>query len=1326
MEEYRHLSAYVLLGDPGAGKTTSFTREAEESGGTYIKARDFATFDPDASLKAKTLFIDGLDEMRAGAGDGRTPLDQIRRHLDRLGRPRFRLSCREADWLGASDREALLRTAPGGDLVVLQLNPLTDDDVLEVLGKKYSLPRPEDFVHQAETHGLSELLRNPQTLDLLVEAVSGDSRPHSREQTYELACKQLLRERNVEHRQAKRETSPLANTLLDAAGFLCSVHLLSGNAGFAMDEGAADEQHIDWRQLTAPTELPLLAALKSKLFRSDASEQQRIPVHRSVAEYLGARYLAARVETDGLPLGRVVALMAGDDGGIVADLRGLSAWLAVRCRSGRLELIERDPLGVVLYGDVRGFPVEDKTRVLAALEREARRYPWFRSEDWASAPFGALATPDMVPTFREILASPSRSEADIALLVCILDALQHGATYLELDSSLDAIVRDAGYPPHIRRRALTVQLRELPRNADRFLRLTKEVFSGTVEDRDDQILGLLLTELYPEYISPTEILDFLHPLKQRNLIAEYHAFWGYRLSDATPVPGLPVLLDQMVQRNRPLRKTVDEFQITRMAGGLLVRGLENHGDAATDERIYDWLGVGLDQYEHPRIDGDSHKRVSEWLAQRPDRYKALLREGALRCLGREDSSSCLLRSVARLYGAAPPADIGPWYLEQAKQESHQELAQHYFELAVWQLIRDGGQPCLTLVGLEFLETWTAANPSFLPFMEAFTTCRFDDWRREEATWDRQRNEELRQQKSDWVQYFRQHLDAIRDGTAHPKVLYDLAQAYLKRFYEVSGETPRERLIDFLGGDMELVDAAYQGFRFSLNRHDLPSVAEIVELEVQGRMHYIRQACLVGMEEFYASSPVEALRLNDTILSKLLAFHLTFATNKDRTWFQSLVKERPALVAEVLVAYAIPLLRKGKDYVNGLHSLAFDDAYAAVARVALPRLLSGFPVRARKGQLAQSLDPLLTAALRHTDRTELGTIISIKLKHRSLDDAQRVYWLACGLMIAPEAYESKLASHVGKSKVRRGYLASFMHRRERRHRFEPSLPESALALLIELLAPDSSSERPAGVYRVSRAMDIADEVRSLIDILAGNPSEKATLELERLFELPQLAGWSNQLRGAAHAQRIARRKAEFTHLDAGEVCRTLANLEPANAPDLAALALDHLRDIARKISDGSTNDYRQYWSYDPANRVLTKPKPENDCRDALLSDLSERLGRLGVDSIKEGYYAEDKRADIRVAFGGAGGFNVPIEIKKDSHDNLWRAIHEQLIKQYARDPGADGYGIYVVFWFGGKGMPLPLDGKKLDSASELENRLRRSLTPDEQHRISVCVIDCSLP
>ncbi|MDQ6968414.1 MAG: hypothetical protein Q9M14_07020, partial [Mariprofundaceae bacterium] len=322
LEEYRDLPAYVLLGDPGAGKTESFDREATASGGEYIRARDFATFDPGDELKGKTLFIDGLDEMRADGGDGRTPIDYIRKHLDRLGRPSFRLSCREADWLGESDTNALKRVSPDGEMAALHLDPLSGDDIAEILSHKSQGPDVEAFIRQAREHGLDELLHNPQTLNLLVDAAGGDVWPQSRTQVYAMASDKLVSEINPEHRSANRDSAFPVSDMLSAAGYLCAIQLLSSKAGFSLDQARTDEQHPCWKDLPQHHSV-LLAALKTNLFQSDG-EELRNPVHRSVAEFLGAKYLATRIESDGLPIGRVLALMAGDDGGIVPDLRGLA------------------------------------------------------------------------------------------------------------------------------------------------------------------------------------------------------------------------------------------------------------------------------------------------------------------------------------------------------------------------------------------------------------------------------------------------------------------------------------------------------------------------------------------------------------------------------------------------------------------------------------------------------------------------------------------------------------------------------------------------------------------------------------------------------------------------------------------------------------------------------------------------------------------------------------------------------------------------------------------------------------------------------------------
>ena len=110
LDTFRAAPAYVLLGDPGSGKSTAFGVEAKTLGedAVLVSARDFLTFGVDnhPEWQGKILFIDGLDEIRVGSDDRRKALDEIRHHLYALGRPRFRISCREADWLGNNDRNS--------------------------------------------------------------------------------------------------------------------------------------------------------------------------------------------------------------------------------------------------------------------------------------------------------------------------------------------------------------------------------------------------------------------------------------------------------------------------------------------------------------------------------------------------------------------------------------------------------------------------------------------------------------------------------------------------------------------------------------------------------------------------------------------------------------------------------------------------------------------------------------------------------------------------------------------------------------------------------------------------------------------------------------------------------------------------------------------------------------------------------------------------------------------------------------------------------------------------------------------------------------------
>ena|SRR5207248_2853063 len=125
--EFETEDAIILLGDPGMGKTTLFRHTANTN---YTTIRNFL-IDPHVAA-GEALFLDALDEYRTIAS-GQDASAEVAKALCSLKKPRFRLSCRAADWFGAPDQEALSVASASGRVVVLELCPLSRDEILNAV-----------------------------------------------------------------------------------------------------------------------------------------------------------------------------------------------------------------------------------------------------------------------------------------------------------------------------------------------------------------------------------------------------------------------------------------------------------------------------------------------------------------------------------------------------------------------------------------------------------------------------------------------------------------------------------------------------------------------------------------------------------------------------------------------------------------------------------------------------------------------------------------------------------------------------------------------------------------------------------------------------------------------------------------------------------------------------------------------------------------------------------------------------------------------------------------------------------------------------------------
>lgn len=1166
----------MLLGAPGAGKTTVFKREAERTGGCYVSARNFVTFDDRAEWQDATLYIDGLDEMRAGTSDGRTLFDNICTRLERLGCPRFRLSCREADWLGANDREHLKTVSCDGNIAVLRLDPLSDEGIREMLQTSCDIEDTGGFITAACEEGVDALLANPQSLRMLAQAVAGGSWPQTRMETFDVACRIGLGEYTPPHRAGEPDGMDISG-LMDAAGQLCAVQLLTGNAGYALPGHADPRDYPGLDRIPGTNRNLLRHVLGSKLF--EVSEDGCVsPVHRQLAEFLAARYLAGLIH-DGLPVRRVLALMTGHDGGIVSGLCGLVAWLAAHSPSSRQHLIARAPLATVLYGDVREFSTGEKRWVLEALHREVKRNSWCIGVLRMDARLGDMVTPDMEAVFRDILADPVRDDTRQSRVLILAEMLVHGQPLPGLVGRMLGLLREEAWGSQIKFRIVDALVRYRGQDSKAITglkELVKDVYGERVSDPDDDLLGYLLTRLYPEALSAQDVLEYLRPPKKPVGCPRYENFWTGILPRNSTRALLAQLLDELARQYDRLCAEVQShrwpvFFLRRMPLILLSRFLELSREEVEPDRLFGWLGVaawvGDGKYD-TRVGDEDAVYIADWLGRRPEVWKSLFETGLKRCMdspecaGMPEFRRCMSMEQRRLFEAEKPPDFESWCLDRALGVKDRNAAVWFMgqvAQAVHHPVRDTG------LSRETVERRIAGNV----VLEEALVARLDELEasraRERASQEVHEMQE-RQLCQEWHERVQSQAEALRENRAHPELLYSLATAYLGGFSDARDDRPHDRLRRLLGNDQDLVETVLEGFRQSMWRQDLPSEAEVLQLGAQDRIHPLALPFMVGLEEVTQTASIEEIPFDKTQMRLALAIHYTlpqwflYAGHEARSrewrpaWYQSLLIIHPDAVCDTLIRSTRSRLRNGEGSFSELYELAFAQDHTKIAcRVSLP-LLEGFRVRCATN-LLQGLSYLLKAALLHCEATPLLELIERKLACRGMNMAQRVYWLATGLVVSPGTYCAKLESYVAGHERRVRHLAEFVAM----DKFPPALMQRleapALEVLIRLTAascrpchPDSDLEKGE---RATPAIQMSERMQGFMNRLACIPSRDAMNALAELSVNERLRPWQSQLVDAAYRQNAMYREASFRHCDVEPVIEVLERRRPASAADLAA-------------------------------------------------------------------------------------------------------------------------------------------------------------------------------
>jgi hypothetical protein len=1314
LDSLRSVPAWVLLGEPGAGKSEAFKSEAQSDNGLRLTIAEFVYSDIDEAWNDKCLFLDGLDEVRASA-TAQSILLQVKSKLRKLELPNFRIACRAADWYGQSDLEEIIGASPNGKLPIYTLEPLTAADIKRILEDNFNRSDAENFIAQAEAHGISALLSNPQTLGLTVKALGGQTWPSSRDETYRLACEALVQEENRKHRDQTRFQPVLKGALLEAAGQVFATLLLADKSGVALDLSAQDDRFPALYDLEPSSPDQAAMTLGTALFVPSTSNDQRLePTHRSVAEYLAADWLGKQIDSRGLPLQRVLNLMLGFDGKAVAGLRGLYGWLALKSLKAQHGLIKNDPLTVALYSDPHPMDVEAKRLLLQEIYFQTHANPSVLWDLRGAENLSALFQEELRDEYLAALQDPKRDDSTQTYVVFILKVLKQSAAQKQLTNELREVAADETRWERVRRHALEAWL-ESGVTDSQAIEFLDRLNQGTISDPDEELAGILLGKLFPKAISASQVLSYLH-LPKSKILGMYQHFWAYEFPKTVPENDLPFVLDQLAQRSDLQSLNWVEFHISRTLAALVARGVLVHGDRIPDTQLFTWLRIGTDEYGERRHEPEFHKTITQWLNARPERYKGLL--GV--CFERNEAITSPLPGLFNdsqvLRGIPAPADIGLWHFQHIDCTSNEALSKEHLAEAMRSLWSDHPAPGLTF---EMLLEWADDDPIKTSWLEPLLTWEIPESRRAHSHFVQERQREQTEVKTARSSELAARISEIRAGNANPALMGELAGVWLNRYSDTRGETPLDRFKSYCYNYVDVYEAVKAGMPACINRSDLPSVKEIIDLSLKQQAHWIRAACLLGMELSWTENPSAVDLLDRSTLEKMVCFRLTDGTDTPPEWFLHLVSNMPELVSKVLLAYANESFKAQKEYVDGIYPLARNAAYKKVARLSVPTLLLSFPTRNRSNQLNQ-LNSLLRSALKH-EMPELPAIIAKKLKLKSLDPGQRVYFLLTGMLIDPEQYEQKLWDFVGESWQRIQHISDFLGSRLSDLPMDFTLSAKTFGRLIEIQTPFAEVDWPMGGGAVSQAMSLGDHVKGLIGKLTAPGTPESLEEINRLLELPTLEKIKRHLLSSKHEVVQRLRENTFSHPNLANVAKVLSNKSPIGPADLQAIVLDCLDQIATDIQTSNSDLFRQFWTEGSDN----KHKSENSCRDALLAMLRGHLEPLGIDGQPEFDYVNDKRADIRVAYRNT--IIVPIEIKGEWHPELWTAVQTQLIPQYTRQVETDGFGVYLVIWIGGSEQPTARDkGRRPTSPSDLQSRLHNHLPKSDQQRIAVRVLNVTRP
>lgn len=1281
----------IVLGEAGSGKSELLRHWSRDKVAT---ARQLANGWQQGRGRN---FVDGLDEA-AGLRDG-DALDRVLGALSAQRNADFVIACRVADWQSASAKETI-KSWTGVDPVELTIEPLGRSEIVAFLRSRagFDGAAVEAFVEHYGQRNLTEWLGNPQTLMMLAEVACDGSRPKTTGELFSLYVDRTW----GEHR---KQVGPLAHAAKDevlaALGALFAAIIVGGYDALTLTPGA--KRRPSDLPLGECKALPGVACLSDRTLQGfidsrlmvRAGQDRYTYQHRRIGEYLGAQWLARHATTHELRMRLLGALRHGDI--VPSSLRGLWGWLATDERLA-VAVIGTDPLAVVDYGNADDLKPASAKALLQAIEVAEDRNEAFGWREYRAA---ALVRADLADEVERALAVSGDKRFWTQFI--LLRQLRDRDTVARHVATLRAIMLDEARPYATRDAAADAladfgDLPDWPAIIDRLV-------NGANRDSLRLALVMMLNPNVGLTLSDVAFADTVYAYsgltprfkgaREVGTVSLYHLGRRQAIDDDR----LDGLLDALVDcANRYLDDSYDSnaWDVQRLFYALLERRLAlGEVDA---EAVWRWLNkCGYDDYGGTR---EARERIDLWLKANHGIRRALQRKLLDACAETPRKIGYRLSEVAPGLSPTPEDVIAllDWLPE--ADPRWREVIWFAPRRAEGQGARDAAaRHVRTENDREILSVHTDPPPP--------------KWEREQAKRERKNEAKRAARRNALRADYLAARERMRRGDYGAVI--GPAQVYMGRVVEAKDDLPAEQRIGaWIGEDLQT--EAFVGFEAFLTADPPnPTATQIAESFAQSRSWPAALIVVAALNERLRGGHGFADLPDERVQAGLI--ELVGGLFSDDEW-----KPLHTALSDELVrrgtweAYARlliePQLRRRASYPTGLWEVLVapdGTTFAADWLRAFPRLA------------AEPEEVLIDHLLREGSASCRDVLVEVakrRRRARRLDDRRRLNWQAVELILggAPQDYVAARAAE------NRNFLWVLRDRMAQRRRNDSTMIAASCALLAAIVAAFAplwpSVSCPAGTTMGDvNPWDASDFLHSCLNTIAADPSPDASAALATLAALDHGYAWS--IGRSIADQRRARANIEWRPLTVDALGKLVANGPPIDHADLQRVLLAELEVVQAKVKSNDANSRGLF--YDGG-----KPKHEEPSNDVLVTLLRQTDRRLSF--TLEAHLGDNREGDIWCESGTRA---VAMECKRHWHSDLWTALDWQLARQQAVDWRAQGYGVYVVYWFGtdvhavtgpprGSGIARPITPEALETA--LRQRIAEAGLPD----IAVKVLDVSRP